>query len=93
MLVGWIFNYYRIVIRQGRYKVLPLHLLYVLMLTLILIWLYYSIWFTHMIQHSQLFPIISKYNLKFCMGIVQCSINIELSLTLSNTLKQIQSDT
>ena len=46
-----------------------------------------------MIQHSQLFPIISKYNLKFCMGIVQCSINIELSLTLSNTLKQIQSDT
>ena len=89
-MIFWFFNFIKNVIRESRYKVIPIMTMYILMLLSLSLWIYYSIVFLKMVRSVQLFPILWKFNLKLALGFVQSSINIELSITLSHNLKQIQ---
>ena len=90
VIIFWFFNFIKNVIRESRYKVIPIMTIYILMLLLLLLWIYYSIMFIKMVNTVQLFPILWKFNLKLALGFVQSSINIELSITLLHNLRQME---
>jgi hypothetical protein len=75
-----LYNSYVFVYRQGRYKILPLVLFYVLTFGLTCLRIYFAIWFFNERNYQNLLVPIMTPVIKIDMGLVQCWMLFELAL-------------
>ena len=90
VLVWLIYNIWTILIKRRKYRVLPLLTFYIVATLLVLNRLYLSIWyFTASLECKPLLAFLGSLTSKFCLGLDQTWVNIELSLSLKHSLDAI----
>ena len=75
-------NFVKIIVRQGRYKVLPLTTFYALALPLLIIHFYLDIWFFPSRMHPKLSVLLAPPTMKFLIAVNQAWVNVELCLSI-----------
>lgn len=87
-VLGWLLsNFWKILIKQEKYKVLPLVTFYALAIPLLIIRIYIAIYFFVYITDHQMLPFLLPCTLAFLMAIDLCWIITELSLRIRYSLK------
>ena len=88
-----IYNTWKFLIKQRKYKTWFLLLFYVLTISLVLSRIYYTICFFWVIEEKELFGHLLKVIIKINLGVVQCWILFELGLRITLDIRQMRQST
>jgi len=80
-------NSYLYLWKGAKYRVLPLLVFYLLSMTLVIFRFYADIWYFVVPLHKVIFIGFSQISCKFCLGLVQTWIIVELCLQISYSIK------
>ena len=83
-------NIWTILVKQGKFKVLPLLTFYIVATTLILIRIVFSLWNFQTLDNWNVFFMLSPQSLKFVIGINMTWVTIELCLCIRHCLNTIK---
>ena len=90
-VLAWLlYNAWNLLIRRGKYKVVPLIIFYIVAITLVLERLYDHIGFWALITNQRVLPLLMHQTLKFVIGLDQAWVNLELCLSIRYNLKKIE---
>ena len=81
-LAFWVVNFVKIIVKQGKYKVLPLSTFYALALPLLILRFYLDIWFFPAGFRPIFSVILAPPTLKFLIAVNQAWVNVELCLSI-----------
>ena len=81
-LAFWVVNFVKIIVKQGKYKVLPLSTFYALALPLLMIRFYLDIWFFPAGWHPRFTVLFAPPTMKFLIAVNQAWVNVELCLSI-----------
>ena len=85
-----VYNIWAFLIKQKKYKTLPLSIFYALTVWLMLMRIYFCLFYLTIIENESIVGSCFKPILKLDIGLVQCWILIELSLRISKSIKQTE---
>ena len=86
-LAFWVVNFVKIIVKQGKYKVLPLSTFYALALPLLILRFYLDIWFFTSNLNPMFTIIFAPPTMKFLIAVNQAWVNIELCLSIRVAIK------
>ena len=84
-------NIWTILVKQGKWKVLPLLIFYIIATTLIVVRLIFTIWHFELINNWNTIFMILPQNLKFLIGINMTWVTLELCFCIRHCLNTIKS--
>ena len=87
-----VFNFWTIIIKQRRCKVVPLVVFYLLAMPLCVVRFYGAIWYFTTIFYYGIFAILEPPTLKAMIGIDQAWIMSELCIRISSNMKLLKID-
>ena len=90
VLVWAIYNVVVILIRGGKYKVLPLLTFYILIILLFCMRLYNGIFLWALLTKQISTLLYAPLGLKFAVGLVQTWVNVEMCTSIRHSLKMIK---
>ena len=83
-------NIWTILVKQGKYRVLPLLTFYILTTCMILVRIYSTIWLWKIKVKSSCVFLLFPSTLKFGLGLDQTWVNVEMSITLQHSQSAIR---